>query len=86
MRGVPQTWYGRLFAAIVSVLLLWLALIFLTVFLIIVGFVVAVVIARLLWHFKKTAKRQPSSFIETTYFVENTKQTEPQNAKHKNES
>jgi maltodextrin utilization protein YvdJ len=34
---VPQTWYGRLFAAIAVVLFLWLAVMFFTVFLIVAG-------------------------------------------------
>ena len=81
--GVPQTWYGRLIAAIATVLLLWLAIIFFMAFLIIVGLLFALVIIRMIWPFSKAGKGQSSSFIETEYYVEKNEQTESQNAKHK---
>ena len=42
---VPHTWYGRLVAAVASVLLLWIGIMFLSMFLFVIGLVFVVAIA-----------------------------------------
>ena len=80
---VPQTWFGRLIAAVTGVLILWLGFMFFTVFLVIIGLVFAVAIPLLVLALIKTAKGQSSSFIETEYHVEDNNKTEYQNTKYK---
>ncbi len=81
---VPQTWYGRLIAAVAGVMLLWFGIVFFAVFMIIIGLVSAFAIALMVLALIKTAKRQPSSFIDAEYHVEKSDIKEHQNNK-KNE-
>ncbi len=81
---VPQTWYGRLVAAVAGVLLLWFEIMFFTVFLFVIGLVFVVAIAFVALAFIKTAKGRSSGFIDAEYHVEENDITEHQNNK-KNE-
>ena len=69
----PQTWYGRLIAAVAGVLLLWFGIMFFTVFLFVIGLVSVVAIAFVTLAFIKTTKGQSSSFIEAEYHIEDKK-------------
>ena len=74
---VPQTWYGRLVAAVVGVLLLWFGIMFFSVFLFVIGLALVVAIAFVALAFVKTAKGWSSSVIDAEYYVEEKDMAEP---------
>lgn len=80
----PQTWYGQLAFTLSIALLLWMAVMFFTVLLVVIGLVFTVMIIPLSWVFIKEKKGQSSSFIKTEYSVKNTRQTEQKDTKQIN--
>lgn len=80
---VPQTWYGRLVAAVASVLLLWIGIMFFSVFLFLIGLMSVIALAFVALAFIKTAMGRSSSFIEAEYHVEENDIAEHQKSKNK---
>lgn len=67
---VPQTWIGRLIAALIAVVLFLLAFFFLAVALIAGAIVAAVVILRILWVIRKARRQAAEAVIEGAYSVD----------------
>ena len=79
---VPQTWFGRLVAAVASVLLLWIGIMFFSVFLFVISLVSIVAIGFAALAFIKTARRRSSSFIDAEYHLEDSDIEEHQKSKN----
>ncbi len=82
---VPQTWYGRLFAAVAGILLLLLLIFFFTLFLIIFALLAVVVTIYVFLFGRKIEKPTSSNIIRVEYFVANP-QEESKNSNQQNKN
>jgi len=68
---MPQTWYGRLLAAVVGVLLLLVGIFFFTLFLIIFGILAIITTIYLFLFGRKPEKTTPMDIIQIEYLLAN---------------
>lgn len=73
MHIVPKTWYGRLFMAILTILLLWLSMFFFTLFLIALSVLTFVLGTLLLLTHRKMYRKASQKIIEVEYSVKKPK-------------
>jgi len=67
---VPQTWLGRLAAALIAASLAVIGLFFLVFALIVATLIAALVVARIWWVSRKLRAKRDASVIEGAYSVE----------------
>lgn len=67
---MPNTWLGRLLAAIVGLAMIWLGVLFFMLFLPIMALAIGLLMLRMLWLTRQGATDATQDFIEVEYRVE----------------
>lgn len=84
LRLIPKTWFGKLLAGLIIIVILWLAIMFITLFLVVVGLTIALLVLYSSLRFNKNKTGSGAASNKDSNSVTEPRQNGTRQKKEKN--